>query len=308
MPQNIYKVAKTLSSRTNIKTIKIINDYVHTHLKYHISLFEYQLFDCYKMSSSEKENLLTSYINQKLIKTYNNQSLKEITTTRHKFNKKFYPFLNYKWLELNGDNITDFYEFIENKEYIYAKYDLKTKNDTKKIKIDLKNYTHVYNDLYLSKMTILESVIKQDEVLERLNPNNLSFIRFITFKDDIIFSYLVTSKEDYEVTASNQIIASINLDTGLIDSPFYDLEKNIYEEHPLTKSPLLWLTIPKWPRTKRLVSRIKDTIPDNKYLQIDIAMTSEGPSLKDISTCPNYQEFQLLSLLNHQKLIKDIFN
>ena len=76
----------------------------------------------------------------------------------------------------------------------------------------------------------------------------------------------------------------------------------------MTKSPLLWLTIPKWPRTKRLVSRIKDTISDNKYLQIDIVMTSDGPSLKDISTCPNYQEFQLLSLLNHQKLIKDIFN
>ena len=83
-----------------------------------------------------------------------------------------------KWLELNGDNITDFYDFIQNKNYIYAKYDLKSKNDTKKIKIDLKNYTTVYNDLYLSKMTILESAIKQDEVLDRLNPNNLSFIRF----------------------------------------------------------------------------------------------------------------------------------
>ena len=33
-------------------------------------------------------------------------------------------------------------------------------------------------------MTILESAIKQDEVLDRLNPNNLSFIRFITFKDN----------------------------------------------------------------------------------------------------------------------------
>ena len=56
------------------------------------------------------------------------------------------------------------------------------------------------------------------------------------------------------------------------------------------------------------VQDVKDTIPDNKYLQIDIVMTSDGPSLKDISTSPNYQEFQLLSLLNHQKLIKDIFN
>ena len=259
------------------------------------------------MTNEEKQNLLTNKYNQKLIKTYNNQSLKEITYSRHKFNKKFYPFLNYKWLELNGDNITDFYDFVQNKNYIYAKYDLKAKNDTKKIKIDLKNYTTVYNDLYLSKMTILESAIKQDEVLDRLNPNNLSFIRFITFKDNIIFSYLVTSKEDYEVTTSNQIIASINLDTGLIDSPFYDLSKNIYEEHPLTKSPLLWLTIPKWPRTLRLVNRIQNTIPDNKYLQIDIVMTNDGPSLKDISTMPNYQEFQLLSLLNHHKLIKDMF-
>ena len=305
--QNLYKVAKTLSSRTNIKTVSIINDYLYCHYKYHITLFEYQLFDCYKMTNEEKQNLLTNKYNQKLIKTYNNQSLKEITYSRHKFNKKFYPFLNYKWLELNGDNITDFYDFIQNKNYIYAKYDLKAKNDTKKIKIDLKNYTTVYNDLYLSKMTILESAIKQDEVLDRLNPNNLSFIRFITFKDNIIFSYLVTSKEDYEVTNSNQIIASINLDTGLIDSPFYDLSKNIYEEHPLTKSPLLWLTIPKWPRTLRLVNRIQNTIPDNKYLQIDIVMTNDGPSLKDISTMPNYQEFQLLSLLNHHRLIKDMF-
>ena len=304
--QNLYKVAKTLSSRTNIKTISIINDYLRCQYKYHINLLEYQLFVC-NMSDNDKSNVLTLKDNQKLIKSYNNQSLKEITGSRHKFNKKFYPFLNYKWLELNGDNITDFYDFIQNKNYIYAKYDLKSKNDTNKIKIDLKNYTTVYNDLYLSKMTILESAIKQDEVLDRLNPNNLSFIRFITFKDDIIFSYLVTSKEDYEVTANNQIIASINLDTGLIDSPFYDLAKNIYEEHPLTKSPLLWLTIPKWPRTLRLVNRIKNTIPDNKYLQIDIVMTKDGPSLKDISIAPNYQEFQLLSLLNHQKLIKDMF-
>ena len=105
--QNLYKVAKTLSSRTNIKTISIINDYLYCHYKYHITLFEYQLFDCYKMTNEEKQNLLTNKYNQKLIKTYNNQSLKEITYSRHKFNKKFYPFLNYKWLELNGDNITD---------------------------------------------------------------------------------------------------------------------------------------------------------------------------------------------------------
>ena len=308
MPKSIYKYAKTLSKHQDIKPLKIVNDYFYSHFKYHISNQDYQLFDCYKMTTQDKENLLTNTINQRLIKSYNNSNLKEIITTRHKFNKEFYPFLNYKWLELSGDNITDFYDFIKDKEYIYAKYDLKTKNDTKKIKVDLKNYTNVYNDLFLSKMTILESAIKQDEVLERLNPNNLSFLRFITFKDDIIFSYLVTSKEDYEVTTSKEIIASINLDTGLIDSPFYDLEKNIYEEHPLTKSPLLWLTIPKWPRTKRLVNRIKDTIPDNKYLQIDIVMTTDGPSLKDISISPNYQEFQLLSLLNHQKTIKNIFN
>ena len=52
---------------------------------------------------------------------------------------------------------------------------------------------------------------------------------------------------------------------------------------------------------------INTTIPDNKYLQIDIVMTNDGPSLKDISTMPNYQEFQLLSLLNHHRLIKDMF-
>lgn len=86
------------------------------------------------MTNEEKQNLLTNKYNQKLIKTYNNQSLKEITYSRHKFNKKFYPFLNYKWLELNGDNITDFYDFVQNKNYIYAKYDLKAKNDTKKLR------------------------------------------------------------------------------------------------------------------------------------------------------------------------------
>ena len=36
-------------------------------------------------------------------------------------------------------------------------------------------------------------------------------------------------------------------------------------------------------------------------------MTDDGPSLKDISITPNYQEFQLLSLLNHNKLVKNMF-
>ena len=71
--QNLYKVAKTLSSRTNIKTIRIINDYLHCHYKYHINLLEYQLFACYKMSDNDKSNLLTLKDNLKLIKTYNNQ-------------------------------------------------------------------------------------------------------------------------------------------------------------------------------------------------------------------------------------------
>ena len=75
--QNLYKVAKTLSSRTNIKTISIINDYLYCHYKYHITLFEYQLFDCYKMTNEEKQNLLTNKYNQKLIKTYNNDKDKD---------------------------------------------------------------------------------------------------------------------------------------------------------------------------------------------------------------------------------------
>ena len=305
--KNIFKAVSSLKSSTNFSRSYLIKDIILSSFKCNISLEEYQLFNIYNIPMAKRLNILTKKDNKRLIKLNNDKTLIEITKTRHKFNKKFYAFLNYKWLELTGENITEFSKFIEDKEYIYAKYDLKAQNDTKKIKIDTKNYTNVYNDLYLSKMNIIESAIEQEESIKRLNPDNLSFIRFIMFNNEIIASYLVTSKVNSEVIPANEIIASINIDTGLIDSPGYDFDKNVYEEHPLTKEPILWLPIPKWPRTKRLVTKIATTLMNDKYLSIDIVVTNDGPSLKDISLFPNYQEFQLLNILNHHDGLKNKF-
>ena len=135
-----------------------------------------------------------------------------------------------------------------------------------------------------NKVKIYESnkLPKQNIELNHINTKPCIF-KFLVIKDEIIASVLELKDK--------KIYASINIETGIIDYPAVNLNGKIYEKSPTTKEEIIWFRIPKWPRICRFVSNTASLLED-KYIEIDIYLTEEGPIIININN-PTYYLYEL---------------
>ena len=113
----------------------------------------------------------------------------------------------------------------------------------------------------------------------------------ITLNNEIIYSYLITMYND------SSLFAPINIETGIIDYDACDLLKNTYDFHPITSQQINWLTIPKWPRTKRFTLKVALENPNLKYQEIDLIMSTNGPALIKINPSPNINKIFIVKIV-----------
>lgn len=296
-----------INAETGINRLKIFLDLILCNLKYGLNSSDYKIYKVYNLKPEIRKELLSYRKNKSLIFNYNKIINQNIFKFRDQFNKKFNAFIEQKWLHLNGNNILEFSDFIKDKKVLYFFSNLKSNNNFYKIEVSKKNYTNTYNELVLKKYPIVQTKIVENNKLSKINPKSLNIIRFILLNQNIYAAYLVTSKSDLSITEDNNIYASINLETGIIDYKGVSKEQNYYEIHPLTNEDIVWFQIVKWPRTKRFVVKIAESIKELKYLEIDVTITVNGPTLLNINPNPNYQLFQLLNLVNYNiGLMKNI--
>lgn len=297
--ENLIKVLKYINAKTDIATPKLFFEYLKDHNKYKISPSDYKIYEFYKLTKNEKENIITKGQSKQAIKRLNKLTNVNEYKLKNQFYKKYNSYLNRHWLELTGSNIAEFYDFANKYTHL-----LSTTNDItiskNTITPDLKNYTKLYNELVLNGKSIIEEPLTEMEPLSSLNPNAFNIIRMITLNNEIIYSYLITMYNETE------LFAPINIETGIIDYDACDLLKNTYDFHPITSQQINWLTIPKWPRTKRFTLKVALENPDLKYQEIDLIMSLNGPALIKINPSPNYQNIELMNLIYQKDSLKKL--
>lgn len=308
MGQSFWKIVNYINAETDISKIKIFFDILKCNIKYGFSPVDYNIYKAYNITEELRKNILTKRENKKLRIKYN--KIKDINAFKNReiFNKKFNLYLGFNWLYLNGTNIKDYYNFIKDKNIIYALPINLSDKSWKKVNINLKNYTNTYNDLVLSKYSIVIDNFFQNKVLSKLNSFSLNIIRFIVLNGNIYSCYLITSKDKESIIKNNNIYASINLETGIIDYKGITIYQDTYEIHPLSNEKIVNFQIPKWPRSKRLVCKVAEIVKELKYLEIDITISEDKPILLNVNPFPNYQIVQLLNLVNYSTGLKSNIN
>ena len=82
--------------------------------------------------------------------------------------------------------------------------------------------------------------------------------------------------------------APIDEKTGIIKFPAMDKKKNIYYEHPMTKTKIVGFKIPKYKEAIKLVKIAAKVIPEIRYVGWDIAITKDGPVIMEGNEYPSY--------------------
>lgn len=129
---------------------------------------------------------------------------------------------------------------------------------------------------------VVEEVLEQEGILKRLNPGTLNTIRVNAFYCNgnvEIINAILRSGQGNTVTdniCAGGCAARINIENGLVETPFYDLSNHIYQAHPLSGVKMEGMRIPLWENVIRTVKEAVRIVPDMGYTSWDIAVVKGG--------------------------------
>lgn len=129
---------------------------------------------------------------------------------------------------------------------------------------------------------ILEELICQSRELAVLHPSSVNTVRSATFLTDhgpeILFTFLRIGQEGNVVDngGAGGIVASIDTESGVIDSPGRTEDGRSFLFHPQTGCRIIGLQIPRWDEMKALSRELAERMPEQKYISWDFALTDRG--------------------------------
>ncbi|HOO67953.1 MAG TPA: sugar-transfer associated ATP-grasp domain-containing protein, partial [Bacilli bacterium] len=133
-----------------------------------------------------------------------------------------------------------------------------------------------------------------------LYPYAINTIRIITVyrydgKVNIVAAYQRIGNNGYIVDNYNGggMVVPVNEGTGVIEYPAVDKKKNIYYEHPMTKTKIVGFKIPMYKEAIELAKKAAKVVKEVRYVGWDIALTPKGPTLIEGNEYPGHDIYQL---------------
>lgn len=300
----------------NKNKILLFMDIVFSTLAYGASPNNYYYFNFVKLNHDQRRSFVTHRDSERMIKKYNKESDRKLFEDKVTFAKYFKDYFNREYLDMKTTGEIDFNEFIEDK----SKVIIKPTNSAQGIGIQVLELTGVRkSDLFkiICKIndgnTIVEEWINQHDLINEIYSRSVNPKRIITvFKNNecniLVGGLTIGNLTDISNASCGDMVAPIDLNSGIIKYDAQDLDGNIFSHHPVTNFKIKGFQIPYWKEVLELVSNAAKVIPSVGYIGWDIAITNEGPILIEGNTSPGYKFYQLESHLENGKGNKSIYS
>lgn len=294
--RNFFSTIKEVHRKTNKNSIYIFFDLIICGFKYQAGYMDYKLFEMYKMNKFERKTIVTRGINNDFIKKYNNQNYIKYFNEKIMFNKTFNNYLNRDWLELTGDNLTDFQKFCKKHTVIVVKPNSESCGKGVEI-IDTKGQkvADLYNTLMHNKQILVEELAIQCDKLNSLHPSSINTVRVVTLLGEVVVAFLRIGNNYNSVDNFNHegLVAPIDINDGIIKYPAIDKKKNLYEKHPITNKEIINFKIPRWEEIKKLCETAALEIPEVGYIGWDVCVGKDKCFFIEGNEFPGHDLYQL---------------
>lgn len=220
-------------------------------------------------------------------KKFNNIHFIKYFRDKSLFNIIFCDFLGRQSFKLSDISCEDFGKLVlQNKELFIKDVNGYCGHGIAVVKCRDINYVDFYKmfDSKESQNILVETLINQNRVLSSLHPFSINTIRVTTIydqnKDKL---YLMNArlrignfKNRVDNFHQGGLCATIDLCSGIVDSPAYDKNGNKYLTHPVTGVQIIGLQIPYWNELKDFVEKIVRAVPQVGYVGWDIVIQESG--------------------------------
>lgn len=298
--KRMFNIINEIHKSTHKSRIYLFFDVIICGLKYQAGYVDYYIFEMWNLNSKERKTILTRGKNNIFVKYYNKKEFNHIFYNKDEFNEKFKKYLNRDYIILNGKNENEFKKFLKNKTVIFCK-PISGTHGALMEKIVIKDFKgNLYDYLYNKNLKLIEEVVVQCDEMNKLYPCAINTVRILTVyrydeKVKIIAAYQRIGNNGNIVDNFNGggMTAPIDEKTGIIKFPAMDKKKNIYYEHPMTKTKIVGFKIPKYKEAIKLVKIAAKVIPEIRYVGWDIAITDKGPVIIEGNEYPGHDLCEL---------------
>lgn len=136
---------------------------------------------------------------------------------------------------------------------------------------------------------IIEELIIQDSILQKISPLGLADVRIITCKNKPVIAMLrVPSKASQGKSNLHQgaIGVGVNIENGTTVNAV--MNGKVISEHPDTGGSLSNLQIPHWQQVLDICRHVASDMP-LKYLGFDIGLSHKGPVILELNVRPGIE-------------------
>jgi len=293
---NMFKTIDKIHDETGKNKVYLFFDWVNCAIKYGAGYVDYYQFQMYDMNNKERKTIITRGVNNAITKKYNDKNSINKFEDKALFNKLFNKYLNREWIYLKDASIDDFKKYLKGKKEIIVKpLDLSCGKGVEKLKVKDFDIEKLYKKLLNSGQTLVEDVADQHDVLNEIYPYSVNTLRIVTLNKQVVTAYLRIGNHGNVVDNFNHggMVTAIDVETGVINFPAIDKEKNVFYEHPMTKKKIVGLKIPNWNKVKKLCIDACDVVPEVGYIAWDVCLGKDKPCLIEGNDFPGHDLYEL---------------
>ena len=298
----MFGKVRDIHRKTGRSRWAVFQDMRRCAVKYGAGYMDYDLFEMYDLTDEQRETYLTRGRNNALVKKYNDPAYMDVFADKSVFNARFGRFLHRDWVPVTGNNREDVLDFLRRHSVFMAK---PTRGSCgwgiEKLKTaDFENLDALYG--YLAEkapLLELEEVIVQHPAVSAIYPGAINTVRMVTIRGKSGKVYLVTAMfrigngKYVDNFNSGGMVAPMDPETGTVIDRALDKQKNLYENHPATGTPIKGFVFPDWDRAKELVETAAQVVPELGYVGWDVCFTPDGPCLVEGNQFPGHDIYQL---------------
>lgn len=288
--KRLRKHREFVSEKYGLSKWHLFWDVVGCALKYGISFHEYYYYGFYQKPAELRAEYASMGFMYRYQKTMNPPDKRSMLADKNKFDKAFAEFMHRDLLNPINATIDEISAFVEGREKVVLKRS--TGGGGKNVEIlklkEDKITPQIMKDEAIAKnYDILEEFVQQHEDLQKLSPNSLNTVRFITqrTKDGHVevvgASLRMGIYKNTDNLSSGGITCKVNIETGQLESKGYafDITQPLCDVHPVSGIALVGFQIPCWDAVKTLCINAASKYDDNKSVGWDVAIKQDGPLL-----------------------------
>lgn len=298
----MFSTINAIHKKTGRGRLSIFLDMKDCALKHGAGYVDYEQFELYDLTDEQRSTYLTRGRNNQMVIKYNDKSRFDDFDDKIKFNRLFSKFLLRDWVPVTGDNKDEVIEFLSKHSIFMAKpthgycgYGIEKLNTANFESLDA---VYEYLLKYAPELE-LEEIIVQHPAVDAIYPGSINTIRLVTIrgKSGKVYPFSAVFRigngKFVDNFNSGGMVAPVDVEKGIVLEKALDKDKNLFESHPFTGTPIKGFQFPDWDKVIEMVSEAAQIIPEVGYVGWDVCFTPNGPCLVEGNQFPGNGLYQL---------------